>query len=476
MCKRCVLAFIRPGKSLISIRWPLQSPPEDRQRYDYDGIYSFQEDIKGRPLASLIRPHQVLVLDGHTNQALAAVRSLGRAGHMPYVVSHRRAPLAAWSRHCRQSLHVTGQSLEGMETARRWARERGIQVVMPMTERSCTLVNLSRAQWVDDGFVAGCAPAATLNQAFDKGATLAIARSAKVSCPETSLPGSLEEAVAAAERFEWRCVVKSRRSHAWDGQRFLPDLACAYPTSPDDLVLAIEQRRQGSTWPLVQRLVPGVGKGVFTLWDHGRPLAWFAHERLRDIRPTGSGSSLRRAIALDPRLRVPAERLLHALQWHGPAMVEFRDDGVTPWLMEVNGRFWTSLQLAVDAGVDFPELWLRALIQSGIEGEHDNYQTGVTLRWLWGDAKRLIYIAAGRPAGFAGPFPTLRQGLAEVLGRQPTGTRTEMWRKDDPWPAVGEWVQGIGDLLARREVTNQLQNDTAHSQQAGSESHMSPRS
>src|SRR2546430_17029810 len=81
-------------------------------------------------------------------------------------------------------------------------------------------------------------------------------------------------------------------------------------------------------------------KGVFALCDHGRVVTWFAHERLRDVQPSGSGSSLRRSTRTDPRLRGPAERLLAALQWHGPAMVEFRDDGGRcPWLIEI-GRAW----------------------------------------------------------------------------------------------------------------------------------------
>ena len=32
----------------------------------------------------------------------------------------------------------------------------------------------------------------------------------------------------------------------------------------------------------------------------------------------------------------------------------------SPYLMEVNGRFWGSLQLAIDAGVDFPALLVAA--------------------------------------------------------------------------------------------------------------------
>jgi len=134
------------------------------------------------------------------------------------------------------------------------------------------------------------------------------------------------------------------------------------------------------------------------------------------------------------------------MAWHGPAMVEFRDDGTgAPCLMEVNGRFWGSLELAVRSGVDFPNLWAGLLHGERVEAPAD-YQTGVTLRWLWGDVKRLLYILAGPPPGCPEPYPGLLEGLREVLGRQPAGTASETWSADDPWPAAGEWIQGIGEL------------------------------
>ena len=38
------------------------------------------------------------------------------------------------------------------------------------------------------------------------------------------------------------------------------------------------------------------------------------------------------------------------------------------------------------------------------------FRSDVTLRWLWGDMKRLLFSAAGPPAGFRGPYPRLWQG------------------------------------------------------------------
>jgi len=38
--------------------------------------------------------------------------------------------------------------------------------------------------------------------------------------------------------------------------------------------------------------------------------------------------------------------------------------------------------------------------------------------------------------------------VRELVGRQPAGTRSETWDRGDPWPAVGEWVEGLRELLA----------------------------
>lgn len=393
---------------------------------------------------------RILVLDGRTNEALACVRSLGRAGYWVAVAGKGRWPLASWSRYCRASRRYPGETLAAFAPLRTWARRQGVQVVLPLTEATSLLCNAERAEWEARGIVVGCAPDAVLVRAFDKAETLRLAQACNVEIPTTRIPGSLAECHEAAAAVGYPCVVKPRFTSAWNGEGFLPDLGPTYADNDAELEAAVQSRRQGEYWPLIQAFVSGQGKGVFTVCDHGRPLAWFAHERLRDVRPSGSGSSLRRSVALDPRLQGRAERLLCQMEWHGPAMVEFRDDGSRgPWLMEVNGRFWGSLQLSIAAGRDFPRLWTDILTGKPLEPP-GTYREGVTLRWLWGDVKRLLYILAGRPAGYPGAYPSIRQGLRELFGRQPPGTRLEVWDARDPWPAVGEWVEGAREVLIRQ--------------------------
>lgn len=400
----------------------------------------------------------VLVLDGQTNQALASARSLGRAGYDVLVASTRRRPLAAWSRFSRGRFRLAGETAPAFAELRAWARTHGVNVVLPLTERACILCNLEREQWEAAGITVGSAPDELLRLAFDKAQTVEIARHSGVAVPPTRAPGSLNEARAAAQEIGFPCVVKSRYSNAWDGTRFLSDPGTTYVREPAELDAAIEQHRQGDHWPLIQGFVPGQGKGVFALFDGGRPVAWFAHERLRDVRPSGSGSSLRRSAPLDPRLLGPAERLLTAMTWHGPAMVEFRDDGKSdPVLMEVNGRFWGSLQLAVSAGADFPQWWV-AILRGRSVDRRSGYATGLTLRWVWGDVKRFLYILAGAPPSYPGRYPTIAQGLRELLGPQPRGTRSETWEPGDRWPALGEWVQGMAELLEGRRAAPRRQS------------------
>ena len=140
---------------------------------------------------------------------------------------------------------------------------------------------------------------------------------------------------------------------------------------------------------MLQQCVDGEGAGVFAIYDQGKPLAFFAHRRLREKPPSGGVSVLSESAPIDPVLAAPAQKLLDNVGWHGVAMVEFKvaPDG-TPYLMEINTRFWGSLQLAVDAGVDFPYLLYQLACGEKPETVTD-YKTGIKLRWLLGDLDNL---------------------------------------------------------------------------------------
>ena len=161
----------------------------------------------------------VLVLDGQTNQALACVRSLGRDGYRILVASRHRRPLSAWSRWCTAHHRIGGEGVAEFATLRTWAVAHGVQVVLPMTERSCLLCNEDREAWEGAGIRVGCAEPDTLIQAFDKSRTLAAAEACGVSVPPTRLGTSEADIERGADELGYPCVIKSRFSEAWvDGR------------------------------------------------------------------------------------------------------------------------------------------------------------------------------------------------------------------------------------------------------------------
>src|SRR5690606_28957512 len=141
---------------------------------------------------------------------------------------------------------------------------------------------------------------------------------------------------------------------------------------------------------LIQEFIPGRGAGVFAFYSRGTPLAWFAHRRMREKPPQGGVSVLSESAELDEALRAASERLLSRVGWEGPAMVEYRvtPDG-RPYLMEVNGRLWGSVQLAIDCGIDFPWLMYQSAMGNQIEAVA-SYPVGRRLRWTLGDLDNLL--------------------------------------------------------------------------------------
>jgi hypothetical protein len=184
---------------------------------------------------------------------------------------------------------------------------------------------------------------------------------------------------------------------------------------------------------VIQEYIPGEGCGFFALFEHGRDRAIFMHKRLREYPVTGGASTAAESIT-DGTLRDLGLTLLRALDWHGVAMVEFKRDrrDSQQKLMEVNPKFWGSLDLSIAAGVDFP--WLAVRMALGqLDEDVMTYRVGLRYRWVFDDLMHL----AGRPASLPAIARDARDGVANDLCR------------DDVRPAFFDVASTIGSLAVR---------------------------
>jgi predicted ATP-grasp superfamily ATP-dependent carboligase len=166
--------------------------------------------------------------------------------------------------------------------------------------------------------------------------------------------------------------------------------------------------------------------------------------------PPGAGASSRAvSVPVDPELAGRAANLLAALGWFGLAELQFLlpADGI-PRLIDLNGRFYGSLALAVRAGANLPAAW--AALATGRDVEPVTAAAGVRYCWWEGDLRRaLLERRGGLARDLAG---TLRAGVgaAHSIGR---------WR--DPAPAlvqgrrllagIGRTADSTGETPAKQE-------------------------
>jgi predicted ATP-grasp superfamily ATP-dependent carboligase len=391
-------------------------------------------------------PNRILVLDANQRSALAAVRSLGKLpGAEVHAADSTASALAGVSRYCSRYSRYPSPCDDTVAFGQ-WLiehiRVHKIGFLLPMTEVSSRTALSLRPNL--GNCVLPFADLDTVLRLSDKWRLIELAQNLGIACPASQLvaPG---EGLAALAPEQFPLVVKPCLSRILDGNRWVSTgvHVARTPRALADLLASKSYLRDHPF--MLQEFIPGHGAGIFALYRQGSAVVFFAHRRLREKPPAGGVSVLSESITADPQLLSLSRRLLDAVKWHGAAMIEFRiDPDGKPYLMEVNTRFWGSLQLAIDAGVDFPRLLLQASTApvSPAPGT-DNYRTGRRLRWLLGDCDNLYLTLRSKNY-------TVKQKLDSALRfftPSPRNTRHEVNRWNDLKPALFELRTYLGDLL-----------------------------
>lgn len=397
----------------------------------------------------------VVVTDGEQRAALAIVRSLGRAGYPVHVCSSRVPSLAGASRYASSESGVP----DPLGPPDRYARavgdrigRTGATVVVPVTEASLLALLAHRASlgdvripWPD---------AAQVSRICDKSVVLETAAALGLHIPVQRILHQPGDSPAGLADLQFPVVIKPARSVAGTTARKLK-LGVSYADDAQELAARVRRLPDEAFPLLLQQRIVGPGIGVFLLLWNGETLATFAHRRIREKPPAGGVSVYRQSIPADPVLVEHSRRLLEAFDWQGVAMVEFKVEEAsgTAYLMEVNGRFWGSLQLAVDAGVDFPALLLAAAAHRRPDAVR-SYRSGVRSRWWWGDVDQLITRWRRSPGELALPpgSPGRWRALADFLLLWRPGDRSEVLRFSDPGPFLRESWNWLRHAARRRRA------------------------
>jgi len=305
---------------------------------------------------------RILLTDASYKHTLGAVRTLGKRGIYVIAGSSDRHSLSFYSKYCREKVVYPSprDEMKFVAFLCDYARDKKVDVILPIGYLASTALSRHKAEF--EGLTKlPVADYDSMKIACDKDRTMKFAASLGIKVPRMY--------AGKGDVASFPVVVKG----------LMESGKVSYANSFLDL------SRLNLENSLIQEYIPGEGYGFFALFNRGKPRAIFMHKRIREYPMTGGPSTVAESI-YDEELKRQGLLLLEALNWHGVAMVEFKKDSRDNEfkLMEINPKFWGSLDLATASGVDFPYLTAKMAMDGDIEPLFA-YKTGVRFRWLFPD-------------------------------------------------------------------------------------------
>ncbi len=384
---------------------------------------------------------KILLLDGNTRSALAVTRSLGAAGHFVEVgESSSSVSLSSSSRYAKGRFQYPDPLIDPtnfklfilnkLETKKYdfliSTTDHTLNVLYNFEQEIRALTNFPFVN------------KESFEKVQDKAKLIELAKKQDISTPRTIkiLGGKqdIEQQISLLKDCQFPLFIKPRSSSQLDSKNNLVKAPNFLAKDLSELKNFLSKPELEQIKFIAQEFISGVGQGMFCLIQDGVCSAHFSHQRLLEKPPEGGVSVLSKSIPTDEVLIKKVNRLLLDLNWQGVAMIEFKraDDG-TPYLMEINPRFWGSLQLAIDSGVNFPGL----LIGEQTDGSLDRaYQTDIRLRWELGSLDHFLIQLKRKKSSYLSNF--FSQNAMDFFKPK---TTLELFRLSDPGPFFKELIQ-----------------------------------
>lgn len=401
-----------------------------------------------------VTSHPVAIVIGMENAiGLTVARELGEHGVPVHGVARSSTSIGLASRYCRD------WSLRPADDPADWLPDlvarTGAKAVFAISETD--LLALSQLPPMIGDCHILTPRSEQLAQVLNKSRTLAVAEQAGLLAPQTWQPVVGEDFAERAAGMRFPLVAKWANPPeimAALEAAGLDWFKTAYIHTPRELMALLDRYAPIGRWPLIQQYCEGVGVGQMLYMADGKATLRFQHRRLHEWPPEGGVSSSCRAepAASHQAQMALSEKLLRALDWQGPAMVEYRYDEAANqyWLMEVNGRFWGSLPLARHCRAHFAwEAYRRSVLQD--ERPAQPTGEGLHARYMVPETKRLVRLLLGADR-IADPFfkPTpMRDLLDYMLGFFDPKGRYYVFSFADPRPFFSDAWQMLKKSVRR---------------------------
>ena len=185
-----------------------------------------------------------------------------------------------------------------------------------------------------------------------------------IHIPKTAVIDGGDDFEAIAKSFNYPAFLKISDSNAAIGLHKVESAEDAIRHFNED----VERfSLSGKDMAIIQEAVPGEDFCSTFLFEHGELRACMTYHNILDY-PKKTGMGALRETVDASEMEATGAKLLELAEWHGVAEIDFRWDGQnTPYLIEVNPRFWGGLGQSVESGWNYPYLLFRLAVDGHID-------------------------------------------------------------------------------------------------------------
>ncbi len=298
----------------------------------------------------------ILILDGDHKNTLAIVRHLGAKNKYNIdVVSYSKTSICFFSKFTKEKFVIANpkkdheQFIEDLVSI---LKKKNYLLLIPVSYISFQICSYYQSR-IKNFTRLIVADYKKIDIASDKIATYKLAEQLLIPYPKTFYPKNKSEIKEIAVNFP--CVIKA----PFEAGKNIVEYAQDREQLQKKYEKICVQYDFDDPLPIIQEYIQGTGAGFFAYYKNGLLKNYFIHKRIREYPVTGGASTVAESF-YDENIYYYGKKILDHLQWEGIAMVEFkRDDKIGEYkLMEINAKFWGSLELSLAAGVDFVQMMI----------------------------------------------------------------------------------------------------------------------
>ncbi|MEM7432266.1 MAG: hypothetical protein AAF351_10105 [Pseudomonadota bacterium] len=381
----------------------------------------------------------IVLAHADTRSGLCVTRSLVAAGYDIHLAVTDTGHFVCRSRFARRRFSkVADPRVEPDEFVTDIAElcvELNAAAVIPVTDPALSLLAVQR-QSIPEGVAVFAANPAAVKAVLDKDETVELAERLEVPYPKTINPETADELLKSAGDLRYPLILK-RKSQ----QEILPEAVSNFTVHVVNNTRELEEftawLAKSDVVPQVQEFVDGVHHNLCCFAAGGEVVAVHEYASLR----TGKHEGILRENRPVGMARLDyARRMLRSLNWDGVAFVSFvtNEDTNEDWFLEINGRFWASVQGSVNMGWDFPR-WVVDYFQRGDEPHVPEIPAEPLMTcYHTADLEFLIEHARGNlPYDKIGDT-SVPASIWNYLRAFGPGYQSDVFRWDDPMPAIAD--------------------------------------